>query len=31
MHDHPDTPQAAAFMAVTAVLQQQLQGENGRA
>jgi ATP-binding protein involved in chromosome partitioning len=31
MHDHPDAPQAAAFMAVTAVLQQQLQGKNGRA
>ena len=30
MHDQPDTPQAAAFMAVTAVLQQQLQGKNGR-
>ncbi len=30
MHDHPDTPQAEAFMAVTAVLQQQLQGENNR-
>jgi ATP-binding protein involved in chromosome partitioning len=31
MHDHPDTPQAEAFMAVATVLQQQLQGENGRA
>ena len=25
MHDHPDTPQAEAFLAVTAVLQQRLQ------
>jgi ATP-binding protein involved in chromosome partitioning len=31
MHDHPDTPQAAAFLAVTAVLQQQLDGANNQA
>ena len=28
MHDHPDTPQAEAFLAVTAVLQQQLREIN---
>lgn len=28
MHDHPDTPHAAAFMAVAAVLEQQLQRQN---
>ena len=30
MHDHPDTSQAEAFLAVTAVLQQRLSEGNGR-
>ena len=30
MHDDPNAPQAQAFLAVTAVLQQQLRTENGR-
>lgn len=29
MHNNPDAPQAKAFLAVTAVLQQQISGDNG--